>query len=479
MNQLRNLQQVIVCLILAVILSAPAEAKVKPGALFADNMVLQQQTKALPIWGTASVGKQISIKTSWDNRTYSTTADHQGKWRTTISTPQAGGPYTITLNDGEALILRNILIGEVWLCGGQSNMEMPMRGFNVQPLEKGTHMDIMTSSNDALRLFNIKRLATLTPQQETDGKWLPATPANVAPFSATAYYFGSLLQQSLGIPVGVITTYWGASSIEAWMSREMLAEFSDIRYPETLNGIERKQQVPTALHNGMLNPIRGAAIKGMIWYQAESNIDNISQYANRFGKFITSMRKDWNIGEFPFYYCQIAPYQYYQKNSAFLREAQLQVESSTPNVGMAVLLDAGERACIHPQKKKTAGQRLALQALVRTYGLEGMPGQSPVYKDMTIQNDTVVLSFDRAPMGLTSYYKPITLFTVAGKDQVFYPAKAWIKVNKVYLISDKVSQPIAARYAFNNWVEAELYGVEGLPVSSFRTDTFDDPSLGK
>lgn len=479
MNRLKNMQQAFVCLLLFMAFSTQIEAKVKPANIFASNMVLQQQMQALPLWGTASANKQVVIKTSWDNRTYNARTDQQGRWRVTIATPKAGGPYTITLNDGEVTTLNNILIGEVWVCSGQSNMEMPMKGFPAQPLQKGSDIDILGSTNDALRLFTIEKNAVTEPQNDVKGNWSVAAPASVSDFSATAYYFGSQLQKVLNIPVGLINTCWGGSSVEAWMSREMLAQYPDITIPTSLEGVKQKNQAPTLLYNGMLHPIKGLGIKGFIWYQGESNIARTSQYASLFETYITSLRKEWNMGQFPFYYCQIAPYFHYNQNSAFLREAQLQVESRVPNTAMAVLLDAGEKGCIHPQWKKTAGQRLAQQALMNTYKIGGMPGYSPVYKEMKIQNDTLVLNFDRAPRGLTAYYKPLTLFTVAGEDQKFYPAKAWIKADKVYVTSPSVKKPIAARYAFDNFVEGELFGAEGMPVSSFRTDQFDDVSLRK
>lgn len=447
--------------------------KVKPASIFADNMVLQRQTKSLPIWGTASPNKQVKIITSWNNQTYTTSANREGRWKTTITTPEAGGPYSISFNDGEGTTLDNILIGEVWICSGQSNMEMPMKGFSGQPLEQGTNMDVIRSANTNIRLFTVGHNTTITPQSDVKGEWQTATPNSVRNFSAVAYYFGRLLQETLNVPIGLVASHWGGSSIEAWMSREMLADFPNITLPKTQADIKEAQRTPTTLYNGMIHPLKGLSIKGMIWYQGESNIARIQTYSALFEKFITSLRKEWNVGDFPFYYCQIAPYFHYKENSALLREAQMEVETKVANTGMAVLLDAGMRGGIHPQKKKSAGERLALQALSQTYDI-GTAGQSPVYKNMTIQNDTITLSFDRAPMGLTSYYQPMKNFTVAGEDRKFHPAKAWIKNDKVFLLSDKVKQPVAARYAFENYVEGDLFSVEGLPVSSFRTDKFEE-----
>lgn len=452
-----------------------AEAKVQPATIFASDMVLQQQQASLPLWGTATPNKQVSISTSWNKQIYTTRADQQGRWKTTITTPKAGGgPCTITLNDGEPTVLKNILIGEVWICSGQSNMEMPMKGFYGQPLEERTNMDIMCSTNPALRLFNVERCSVVEPQTDVKGQWMLATPASVRDFSAVAYYFGSQLQQTLGIPVGLVSTYWGGSSVEAWMSREMLAQYPEIQLPKVPKDIKVQNRTPSTLYNGMMHPIKELGMRGMIWYQGESNVERANQYTALFEHFILSLRKEWKVGEFPFFFCQIAPYYHYKdNNSAFLREAQQEAELRIPNTGMAVLLDAGDRDCIHPQKKKVVGQRLALQALVRTYGMAGAAAQSPVYKELTTRNDTAILSFDRAPVGITSYNKPLKLFTVAGEDQVFHPAKAWMVGNtKVYVVSEQVKKPVAVRYAFDNYVEGELFGVEGLPVSSFRTDRF-------
>lgn len=472
MKNLSNLLLIITGLCLSFV-PAHLSAKVKPATIFFDKMVLQQQREKLPIWGTATPNKQVKITTSWDQKSYTTAVDKSGQWRTTIATPQAGGPYTISFNDGEMTALNDILIGEVWICSGQSNMEMPMKGFPGQPLEEGTNMDVLRSTNGNLRLFNVAHSTVIAPQNDIKGEWAAATPSRVRDFSATAYYFGRLLQDILNVPVGLITTHWGGSSQEAWMSREMLSDFPDISLPKTAADIKELQRTPTTLYNGMLYPLQGLGMKGIIWYQGESNIDRIPQYGKLLEKFIISLRKGWNQGDFPFYYCQIAPYSYYKPNSAFLREKQLEIEASVPNTGMAVLLDAGLKGGIHPHKKKIAGERMALQALSRTYGVTGAACQSPTYKNMTIQNDTLILNFNHAPMGLTSYYKPLQLFTVAGEDQQFYPAKAWIKKDQVFILSEKVKQPIAARYAFSNYVEGDLFSVEGLPVSSFRTDTFE------
>lgn len=473
MNAMKNRMSILIgMLMLGLALSV--QAKVKPAAIFADNMVLQREQKALPIWGWATPNKQVKVTTSWDGKAYTAKADGSGRWKQTIATPVAGGPYTISFDDGEVTRLNNVLIGEVWLCSGQSNMEMPMKGFPHQPIHEGANMDVMQSSNPNIRLFIVERNSIVTPQEDVKGTWEVAAPASVYEFSAVGYYFGKMLHQALGVPVGLVGSYWGGSTIEAWMSREMLADFEGIKFPQKKEDIKPANQTPTTLYNGMLHPLAGMGMRGMIWYQGESNKDKPAEYNALFEKYITSLRKQWGIGDFPVYFCQIAPYFHYGNvNSAFLREAQLEVEKRVPNTGMAVLMDVGSRNTIHPMDKKTPGERLALQALVRAYGMGGTAAQSPVYKEMKVSNDTVEVSFDRAPMGLTSYYETLNGFTVAGEDKNFYPAKAWVKNGKVFVVSNKVAKPVAVRYAFENFPTANLYSVEGLPVSSFRTDKFE------
>lgn len=453
------------------------EAKVIPNNLFADNMVLQQQQAALPLWGTASPGKTLTVRTSWNDQSYTTSVDKQGNWKVRIATPEAGGPYSINFDDGATTTLTNILIGEVWVCSGQSNMVTPMTGNpNGQAIEPTSSIDaVIHSRNPRLRLFNVDRLSDVKPRTDIGGQWSEATPATVAPFSAVAYHFGKMLQQVLDVPVGIICTAWGGSTIEAWMSKEMLAD-KNIIIPQRIQEIKDPDQTPTTIYNGMIHPLLGMSMRGFLWYQGEANVGRANEYTGLFTRFINGIRKEWGIGDFPFYYCQIAPFKYWGDTdvSQYLREAQLKVESTLPNIGMAVLMDAGSKVDIHPARKRKVGERLCQQALVRTYGLRGVPAQSPVYQNMEIKGNSIIVTFARAPMGLTSYNNPLTLFTIAGADRKFYPAKARIENNQVIVLSDSVSNPVAVRYAFKDYAEGELFGSEGLPVSSFRTDNFPE-----
>jgi len=471
-------QKLTVTLLLIAITLSPVMAEVKLPAFFSDGMVMQQQTGA-NLWGTATPRKQVIVIPGWDNKQYTTTADAQGNWKLAVPTPVAGGPYEMTFSDGQVTTLKNILIGELWICSGQSNMEMPMKGFKNQPVAN-SNMDVLKSKNPDIRLFTVKRTSTLLPQTDVVGQWYEATPASVYEFSATAYYFGRLLQDVLDVPVGLIVTAWGGSAAEAWMTEEWLKAFPDAKIPRKEEDITSKNRTPTALFNGMLSPLIGISMRGVIWYQGEDNYNRSHTYADMFTTLINGWRSVWNQGDFPFYYCQIAPYEYgiitepgkEVINSAYLREAQMQVEHRVPNTGMAVLLDAGLEKGIHPSDKQTPGERLAFLALNKTYGIEGVEGDSPYYKSMEIQGDTAIIAFERSPMWLNAKEGESHLFTIAGEDRVFHPAKAWIVRSKVHVKSDKVKKPVAVRYAFENYVKGDLYGGNGLPVSSFRTDDY-------
>lgn len=462
---------------LALLAGASADAKVKLPAFFADGMVMQQQTHA-NLWGTATPDTPVKITPSWDKQTYTTTSNAKGEWKLTLSTPSAGSEaYSITFDDGTPTELRNILIGELWLCSGQSNMEMPMKGFKNQSVENA-NTDVLDSSNPQLRLFTVKRVSSFTPQGDVTGSWQEATPAAVRDFSATAYYFGRLLQRRLNVPVGLIVAAWGGSACEAWMHSDWLKAFPDAKIPRSETDIKSKNRTPTVLYNGMLHPLIGLSMRGVIWYQGEDNYNRAHTYADMFSALIRGWRKDWQQGDFPFYYCQIAPYDYgiitepgkKVINSAYLREQQAMVERRVENTGMAVLLDAGMEKGIHPAKKRVAGERLARLALVKTYRLEGVTAESPYYAGMEVKNDTVIVSFERAPMWINCKDRfESDNFRVAGEDRVFYPAKAWIQRSKMYVKSEKVPHPVAVRYGFENYVEGDLFG-EDLPVSSFRSD---------
>ncbi len=471
-------------LVALTMLAATTLAEVRMPAFFGNDMVLQQQTNA-PLWGWAEPNKKITVQVGWSDASYTTKADKAGRWRIEIPTPEAGGPYAITISDGEELTIENVMLGEVWICSGQSNMEMPMKGFKNQPVENG-NLDAAKGTNPNIRLFTVKRNAQMAEVEDVTGKWAEAKPLSIRDFSATAYYFGRMIEEELQVPVGLICVAWGGSACEAWMTPEMLSAFPQVQLPTSQEEVDKtKQRCPTALWNGMLRPLVGMAMRGVIWYQGCDNWNRAYYYADLHATMIRGWREKWGIGDFPFYYCQIAPFDYDiitavgqpRYNSAYLREQQAKVEHMVPNTGMAVLLDVGMERGIHPYDKQTPGERLALHALSKTYGFEGIYCDSPVFKGIEIKGNVVEVSFDRSPMWISCKHGFASkCFEVAGEDRVFYPAKAEVKQKKMIVSSEQVPNPVAVRYGFKDWVVGDLYGSDGLPISSFRSDDWPDPA---
>ncbi len=460
-------------LLFAIILfsSTLSFAQIQLPAFFGDHMVLQQKGN-VSIWGTDKPNTKIKITGSWGEES-TTSTNAQGQWKLKIKTPSYGGPYTLNVKGSNELTFNNVMIGEVWLCSGQSNMEMPVKGFKNQPINNSGET-ILHSKNSQIRLFTVKRAASLEPLENVEGQWAEATPASVRDFSATAYFFGKKLNTLLNVPIGLIHTSWGGSSVEAWMEKESLSEFSAIELPKKLPK-GAPQRTPTLLYNAMINPLVGYGIKGAIWYQGESNRNRAKEYRQLFPTMINTWRENWQEGKFPFYFVQIAPYGYNDGNAGFVREAQLNTMQTVENTGMAVTMDIGDCDYIHPREKELVGNRLALWALSQDYDIDGIAFSGPVYQKIEeIKDGKVKLSFNYTENGLSSYGKPLTGFEVAGADKVFHPAKANINGDKsISVWSSEVSQPVAVRYAFKNCEAGSLFNTEGLPASSFRTDTWE------
>ena len=454
-------------------ISFSVNAKIKLPSIFGDHMVLQQQTQA-KLWGWAMPDTQVEVTTSWDKASYSVRSDKSGNWTIKLPTPIAGGPYNISITDGVKLMLKDVLIGEVWLCSGQSNMAMTMSGRHNQPV-KGANKMIALSSNEKIRLFTVGQNTSHTPLDNLKGTWLKCKPENVVSFSATAYFFGKMLEEALNVPVGLICSSVGGSKIEPWIGQSGLTGFSWIdlsKEPKTSN----VKHVPTLLYNAMINPIVGYRMRGVVWYQGEANRKEAKNYGKLLVGLVRNWREQWAIGDFAFYYCQIAPYDFLETNtnSAFLREAQLDAQDNISNSGMASLLDIGEKDCIHPANKEITGERLAYWALAKTYRIKGIGYSGPVLKKMNVEGRMVNLSFDNAENGLTSYGKELKNFRIAGEDRRFHPAKATITTDGISLYSSGVDKPVAVRYAFDDFVVGELFNIEGLPASSFRTDAWEN-----
>jgi sialate O-acetylesterase len=289
-------------------------------AIFGDHMVLQQKCDAA-IWGKATAGKTVRISTSWDKKNYSAQVDKQGNWKTKVKTPKAGGPYEITISDGSPVKLKNVLIGEVWICSGQSNMGMTMKGLHNQPIT-GSNEAIATSANPNIRMITVKHSKSLKPKDDFSGEWKECLPENVLHFSATAYFFGRMIQQVLNVPVGLISTSWGGTRIEPWMSESGIKKFDWINLSNKCLDGNFSKQTPSVLFNEMVHPVVGYVLRGAIWYQGEKNREEPDQYLKLLPGLVENWRNEWGIGDFPFYYAQIAPYSYKTSklNSAFLRD---------------------------------------------------------------------------------------------------------------------------------------------------------------
>jgi sialate O-acetylesterase len=468
-------KQIFTFLAISLILcSTLVSAQVKLPSVISDNMVLQQQFE-VPIWGWAKPGEKINVKASWDQHEITATAGSDGKWTVKLSTPKATNiPQSITINE---TVLENILIGEGWICSGQSNMWWPMsQNMNADK-------EIAAANYPEIRLFYVAREFADEPKKDCYGKWTECNPQTAASFSAVAYFFGRELRQQLGIPIGLIHTSWGGTPAEAWTRKEVLQSDPELaiylkRFEEKVVVAEpgivpRDQRSPSSLYNAMIAPLIPFGMKGVIWYQGESNRKEAKLYEKLFPAMIKNWRDDWGHGDFPFYFVQIAPYNYETPMvCALLRDAQRK-SLSVPNTGMAVTLDIGNPNDIHPRNKQDVGKRLALWALASDYGKQDVVYSGPLYKSMKVEKNKIRLFFDHFGKGLMAKGGELSHFEIAGEDRQFFPAKAKIEGKTIVVSSDKLKSPVAVRFAFHNTDEPNLFNKEGLPASSFRTDDWE------
>ncbi len=624
-------------------------------AIFGNHMVLQQK-KSVAVWGWAEPGEAIKVKGDWQWFAASTKADADGKWSVKIRTPKAGGPHTLTITGNNEIVLDDVLMGEVWICSGQSNMEFTPRWLG----DESNLKTVAESANPQIRLFEVANEISTTPRQDCEGSWTLCEPETVMDFSAVGYYFGKELNEALDVPIGLISSNWGGTPAETWTRREALLPFeqfaekldylkdpvtassklkatfeqamvnwenelaaldegtrdgwqtpgldesdwTDMEQPgkwsqsETelkdvdgivwfrrttnlppswakhdlelhlgpvddidtvwVNGVKigtttdswivpRKylipasvlkvgkntiavriidnqgdggfasdnaddmrigpagadvkacatlaktwkykishqgripnapqstlridQNSPTTLYNGMLAPLIPFRIAGAIWYQGEANRNESILYRELFPAMISNWRQDWGQGKFPFYFVQIAPFEYNDSfSSGGLREAQMMTLDKLDNVGMAVTMDIGEAKDIHPKNKVDVGNRLARWALAKTYKKKGIVYSGPLYKSMKIEGDKIRLSFDYVDGGLMAKDGDLTDFTIAGEDRKFVKANAVIDGGTIVVSSPAVKNPAAVRYGWADWCQPNLFNSAGLPASSFRTD---------
>ena len=465
------------------LLSISSSAKIELSNLFSDNMVLQQESH-VNIWGKKKKNQELIIYTSWSSKIIRTIVKDDGSWEVKIKTPSAGGPYNIQVTcDGETKTINNVLIGEVWLASGQSNMEMTLSGNNREPVN-GSLDAIANSNNTKIRFFNVKVKVSEERINDVDGEWLEANFKNTPNFSAVAYSFAKYLNQVLDIPFGIINSPKDGSVAEAWISPDVLKKITTNK--ELSYYAKQPHNNPSVLFNGMINAIIPFTIKGVIWYQGEGNSGRYQNYMKLMNGLIKNWRDEWGLGDFPFYFVQLAPNgslgQGNGTSQAFLREAQLRTMLSVENTGMAVTLDIGSTITNHPPEKLLIGKRLAYWALAKNYGFNGLPHSGPVYESMKVKNNKVYVNFKFAKNGVTSYGKPLSGFEIAGEDKIFYSADAlidphwsagWENRSVLTLSNKNVPNPLYIRYGWKNYIEGALYNVEGLPASSFRSYDFD------
>lgn len=501
------MKKILFILTLTLLVTISIKADIILPAIISDNMILQQNTE-VNIWGKADINEKIEIRTSWEEKRYSTQADARGKWSLKIKTPIKTNLEQRLLIKGKNIIeVKNILIGEVWLCSGQSNMDFQVSkgtGWRTGVIDEEKEMQDATFPD--IRLFHVEQ--KLSPEQELDdceGQWLVCNPENLKTFSAVAFFFGKDLYKNINSPIGLVQSTWGGTHVESWTKmsemkydpvyadlvydfynsrdnfeadlnryEEQLKEYeikkevkgTDLQKPKKPKGIYHNKALST-LWNAMISPILPYTIKGVIWYQGESNSIRHQDYKYVFTKMINSWRKEWGLGDFPFYFVQIAPH---YKQPPHIREAQLETWQSVDNTGMVVITDAADSTDIHPRHKQIPGARLAKWALAKTYGQDGAYS-GPIYKSHEVQEDKVIITFDYVDGGLySSDGKSLKGFTLAGPDKKFYPATAVIDGDKVVLSAPEVPFPMAIRYHWENFFRANFYNKAQLPASPFRTD---------
>ncbi len=499
--------------------AGPLRADVKLPQLISDGMVLQQGVK-VNLWGWAEPGEKVSVRLQ--DQQGSVLADGAGQWRIKIGPLQSGGPFALTISGRNTIVVHDVLVGEVWVCSGQSNMEMPVAppadGWSKGALNYD--QEITAAQYPTLRMFTVQHAVASKPQTDVNGSWVAAQGEAISSFSATAYFFGRDLQKVLNVPVGLIHPSWGGTIAEAWTSRGTLAsdpEFKSIldkgakqltAYPKVFDDYERQltawrdesaraqaegkvlepppappkdpradQSLPSSLFNGMVSPLTPFTIRGVIWYQGESNADRPFQYRKLFPAMIQDWRQAWGEGDFPFLFVQLANWGVHTLNWRWpeLREAQL-MTLSLPKTGMAVTIDIGDGSDIHPRDKQDVGYRLSLAAQAVGYGHD-IVYSGPIYQSMDVEGGAVRLHFKYAGGGLMAKSLSsinVSGFEVAGDDRKFVGADAKIEGETVIVQSAEVPHPVAVRYAWAMNPRPSIYNRAGLPASPFRTDRWDD-----
>ena len=471
-----------------IVLTMSAQGKVRLPHLIGDNMVLQQQTEAR-LWGWAKPGNTVRVSTSWSEDVVSAKADKNGEWLVKVKTPKASyDPLTITFDDGEPLTISNVVAGEVWVCAGQSNMEMPVKGFWMCPVKDYNQVVIDAANHQGVRSVKIPSIMSSKPLNDAQCEWRQCCPNIVGDFSATGYFFARTMHQAINIPIGLIEANKGGMRVESWLTKENLEKYTS----DPTDSVEICKKWNQDYHrsllwgNGTFNPILNFTVKGILYYQGCSNVgDPGDQYSERMKLLVDQWRGQFGLGEIPFYFVQIAPYFYDDANAdwgARLREQQFKASQIIPNSSLVCTNDLVypyEYSQIHPAQKQQVGERLGYTALNRDYGFEGILYQSSSFKDMTIKDDAVFIHFDNN-YHTDAPFEDIQGFEIAGEDKVFHPAKAqhfwqpgggyWDEALK--LTSPEVKNPVAVRYCFKNFQIGNMKNGANLPLFPFRTDNW-------
>lgn len=458
-----------------------SQAKVRLPHIIGDNMILQQDSKAR-LWGWDTPGKAVKVNVSWSKETFSAKTDNNGKWILEVQTPKASyTPLSITFNDGDKTTISNVLSGEVWVCAGQSNMEMPVKGFGNCPVE-GYNKAVMNANEyKGIHYVKIPSVMSTKPLDDSQCEWKVIRPETVGDASATGYFFAQAINKTLNIPVGLVMANKGGTRVESWLDRDYLEKNTT----ESLDSMAMIKKFPydylrpLLWGNGTFSPILKYTVKGIIFYQGCSNVgDPAGQYTKRLNDLVSQWRRDFKLGEIPFYFVQIAPYFNSDVNGDWgpkLREQQFNASKIIPNSGIVCtddLVYPYESQQIHPSQKQQVGERLALQALNKTYGMKDIWCESPEFKDMKISNDTCYINL-KNDYNAISRYEDIHGFEVAGADKVFHKANASYYWTKGLIITcPEVKTPVAVRYAFRNWGYGNVKNGALLPLFPFRTDNW-------
>lgn len=458
-----------------------SQAKITMSNLCTDGMVLQQNSEAA-VWGTATPGALVTVTPSWNGSSYKGKAGADGRWTVKVTTPAASyKQHSMTVKgDGSSIRINDVLVGEVWFASGQSNMEMPMRGFYNCPVENALEYISGPAATEKIRMFTVPIKQSYEPLTEVDAKWQGAESSTIPDMSATAYFFARKLNETLDVPVGIVSCAYGGARIESWTPKEILETYPD----EDLSREAIEAQVhyvrPYLAYNAMLNPVKGYTVKGFIWYQGCSNVGKHDQFVERMNNMVLHWREEWDDAdaELPFYMVEIAPYRYKPvpevSYSSMLREAQHEAAAAIPNCGIVVtndLVDTFEMDNIHPMRKKEVGDRLAYLALNRNYGFSRVACDSPeAVRCIRMQNSNELgVELTNTPNGLSRWME-IKGLEVAGSEGVFYPVTyAYFESNPRVLRvrSEFVHDPCEVRYGWGDFNPGNLKNTEGLPVAPF------------